>query len=96
MITAKEVKVYDLTTDTGTYLGMFSVVSEWEGLKKLENLVDKTVMIVAPDKPETTAPLFNKMFQQIYGCEIVKDMHVISASPSIIAKIKNNEQSTAN
>ena len=87
MIQVKEVNVYDLTVN-GTSLGLFEIASEWEGLKKLEHLRTKEVLIVAPNSPERYSNFMDSLFSQIQGVPIIRDFNVIMASPNLALKIK--------
>lgn len=87
MIQAKEVRVYDLTVN-GSSLGLFEIASEWEGLKKLESLRSKEVLIVAPDSPERYSNFMDGLFSQIQGIAIIHNFHIVMASPNLTLRIK--------
>lgn len=84
MIQAKEVRVYDLTVN-GTSLGLFEIASEWEGLKKLESLRSKEVLIVAPERYSN---FMDGLFSQIQGIAIIHNFHIVMASPNLTLRIK--------
>ena len=78
MIQAKEVKSFDILAD-GKSLGWFRVISEWEGLMKLECINTKDVLIVCPKKTGLGS-IMEGIFTPICG-EVLKDMSIILASP---------------
>lgn len=87
MITATEVRVLDIRVGE-TPLGLFKIVDEWNGFKKMESLSGRGILIAAPKEPEGMANCFDNLFSGITGVPIVRGMNVVSASPELALLIK--------
>lgn len=88
MLTAKEIKVLEIADSNGS-LGLFQVESEWEGFKKLKSLKDGEVMIVIPRAKGNMISAFDDLFGDIFGKTILQDMILVSASPNLIFRLRN-------
>ncbi len=89
MLSAKEVPVLEITDQDGS-LGLFKVVGEWEGLKKLQSLEDGEVMLLAPKIDGGLVCAFNDLFGDVFGRTPFREMILISASPKLIFRLRKN------
>jgi len=76
----------------GIELGMFKVVSEWEGFRKLESMdASKNTLIISSEKPGPIEKMVNDMMSNMFVTvekTAERDIVIISASPDIILKLR--------
>lgn len=89
MITATEIKVYDLSIGDKSF-GLYQVVSQWEQLLKLVGIKTGYVIIAMPKHLDNgMSNCFDGMFARISGIPLTKDLHIIAASPDLALAFKN-------
>ncbi len=88
-IVAKKIEVYELQNASGSVsFGLFKVISQWEGMCKLESLSDNDTLIVSPDLLGGTYECtFKELFTFIKGESLSNNFRVLAASPDLSAKI---------
>ena len=85
-IEALEVKVYEISTEKWN-LGLFRVMDEWNGIKKLINLTSKEVILAMPSKEGYELQLM-KVFATILNPNSKEKWNIIACSPDLALKLK--------
>lgn len=80
--TIADAKVVELKVD-GKSLGLFQIVGEWEGFKKLQLVNGSSCVILAPGNQEGYQ--FTGLFNSIFGVTEERDAVLIMASMDLQA-----------
>ena len=85
-IQAVEVRVYEVTTEKYN-LGLFRVVDEWDGIKKMQHLTTKDVILAIPTQKGFELQMMN-VFAQILNPDSKEAWNAIACSSDLALKLK--------
>lgn len=85
-IQAVEVRVYEVTTEKYNF-GLFRVVDEWNGIKKMQHLTTKDIILAIPTQKGFELQMM-KVFAQILNPDSKEVWNVIACSPDLALKLK--------
>lgn len=85
-IQAVEVRVYEISTEKYDF-GLFKVVDEWNGIKKLSHVKTGDVILAMPMKQGFELQMM-KVFAQILNPDSKEPWNVIACSPDLALKLK--------
>lgn len=80
-VNATPVSVYELKTGTKS-LGLFQLVSKWEGLGKLQHIGNGNVLIVG----FPPLSVFESVFNDVFGAKHA-ELTVISGTPDLVSQL---------
>lgn len=85
-IQAVEVRVYEVTTEKYNF-GLFRVVDEWNGIKKMQHLTTKDIILAIPTQQGFELQMM-KVFAQILNPDSKETWNIIACSPNLALKMK--------
>lgn len=85
-IQAMEVRVYEIATEKYNF-GLFRVVDEWNGIKKMQHLTAKDIILAIPTQKGFELQMM-KVFAQILNPDSKEVWNVIACSPDLALKLK--------
>lgn len=85
-IQAVEVRVYEVTTEKYNF-GLFRVVDEWNGIKKMQHLTTKDIILAIPTQQGFELQMM-KVFAQILNPDSKETWNIIACSPNLALKLK--------
>ena len=88
-VQAVEVKVFEISTENWNF-GLFRVVDEWNGIKKLQNLTSREVILAMLTQKGFELQMM-KVFAQILNPDSKETWNIIACSPDLALKLKEEK-----